>query len=236
MRTVTAAQIEETSKSRMHGEYGNGTTNHTTEVGKNNEDGKLPIFIATQTNPFLGSGRNYMKYTPLSSKATIGTRVEKFQYDVLNDMCSNITLMDIDLFKMNYPEFDIKTNQVNIIGISLASTLGHCRVPIWMEGYNVAIGMKYLIKMVVEVHLRNNFAHSLLLGMDTLQDYSIEFSLSEGMANVGEFRYEINHARTRFRTVLVRSKNDITIYRRMCIYTPIMSHMIDGIDYIFQPW
>ena len=109
-----------------------------------------------------------------------------------------------------------------------------------MEGYKLPhdgnqSGTDCLIELTIEVHLIKDFSHGLLLGMDTIQDYSINFILSAGIATIGNLSYAVI-SKGKFRTVLIRSKRDITIVGRTCMKIPISSQMAKGMDYTFTLW
>ena len=100
-----------------------------------------------------------------------------------------------------------------------------------MWGYD-STGNLCLIKLNIEFHLVKNFEHKILLGMDTLSDYRIDFYLSMKRAQLGSLSYPINYDQ-KFKTILVREKSNVTIYGKSCKKIPIKSHMVLEGDYIF---
>ena len=54
---------------------------------------------------------------------------------VLNDVCSNIILMNYNLFKAHYLAVEVQEDtKVDINGIGSVQSLDFARIPIWMEG------------------------------------------------------------------------------------------------------
>lgn len=180
------------------------------------------------------AGCNYMKCSPLTSTGHIGSTSRSPQ-DILNDVCSNVSLMDLILFNERYPNVKIDTTHtIKVDGIGQSATIGHCRIPVWMKGHN-ANGKACLIKMDIEFHLIENFEHRVLLGMDTLSDYGIDFHLSIGKARLGPLSYPITYNQ-KSKTVLIHVKENTTIYGRTCKKIPIKSHMLREGEYIFTPY
>ena len=73
------------------------------------------------------------------------------------------------------------------------------------------------------------------MGIDMLTDYRIDLHISQDKAILPGFSYEIESIQTKFQSVLVRVKCDLTIQGRTCQAVPIKSHMVPGKDYIFSP-
>ena len=174
-----------------------------------------------------------MKCCPLTSTGCIGS-ISAMARNILNDVCSNVSLMDLALFNTCYDHLKMDTSHmVGVHGIGRATTTGHCKAPIWMEGHD-SEGKPCLIKMDVEFHLIENFAHGVLLGIDTLSDYGIDLFLSSKKALLGPLSYPIDYNQ-KFKSVLIRAKDDITVYGRTCMKIPIKSHMLPKEEYIFTP-
>ena len=91
-----------------------------------------------------------------------------------------------------------------------------------------------LIKMDIEFHKIENFVHKLLLGIDALSDYGIDLFLSTKKAQLGPLSYPIDYNQ-KFRSVLIRTKDNMTVYGHTCKAIPIKSHMLLGVEYVFTP-
>ena len=90
----------------------------------------LPIIEGKRLTRSELNGRNYIKTTLLISTARIGSPSGRTQ-KVLNDVCSNISLIDYDLVKECYPDMTIHDDMlVKVNGIGRTRTLGHCKIPI----------------------------------------------------------------------------------------------------------
>ena len=126
---------------------------------------------------------------------------------------------------------------MEISRIGSVQSLGFARIPIWMEGihYEEPLDTEYLIRINIEVHPIPNFSHGVLIGVDTIKDYGIDFLISKNLASMGEFIYQVTSANSKFRLVLVRLKNDVTVHGRTCRCIPITSHMMPDVDYVFEP-
>jgi len=99
-------------------------------------------------------------------------------------------------------------------------------------------GTRALIEMTVEIHLVENFGHQLLLGMDTLKDYGIDFLVTKNTATMsgGEFTYPVSFMNAKFCSVLVRAMEDVSIFRCTCKCISTTSHMLPGVNYLFEPY
>ena len=81
------------------------------------------------------------------------------------------------------------------------------------------------IKLDVEFHVIENFAPKVLIGRDAITDYNIDLLLSEnvGCANAAKipFNFDLEEPYESFKSVLVRSKDKVTIPGRSwkCIAT-----------------
>ena len=60
------------------------------ETTTNKDTTPMLVFTACQTEPLGAEGHNFMKCSPFTSRARIG-HTSKTAYDILNDVCSNIT-------------------------------------------------------------------------------------------------------------------------------------------------
>ena len=77
---------------------GNGTTDHSP---RDRHD--LMVYEVTRMSPFSTPGHNYLKTLPLSYRGRVGELHDQAEpIGILNDVCSNITLMDYGLFKARY--------------------------------------------------------------------------------------------------------------------------------------
>ncbi|KAF8439658.1 hypothetical protein BGX38DRAFT_1273241 [Terfezia claveryi] len=211
-----------------HEERDPTTTNET-------NDSKQKIFSAVRSKELTKPRRNYLKTSPLSSRGHIGSPHSN-AIDILNDVCSNVSLIDVDTFRKNYPNVPIDTSHVlNIHGIGVSSSVGHCRIPVWMEGTKGS--EKCLIQILVEVHLVEKFSHQLLLGLDTLVDYGVDLLVTKGIATMsgGEFSYPVSSINTKFRSVFIRVRENVSIFGRTCKCIPITSHILPNTDYLFEP-
>jgi len=198
------------------------------------------VFSPPRVTEFGHLGRNYLKTSPLSLQGRIGS-YDSASIPILNDVCSNVSLMDAGTFRSNYPTTPIEVSyQLDIRGIGSSFSIGHAQVQIWMEGFrhvNGLLGTQALIEMTVEIHLVENFGHQLLLGMDMLKDYGIDFLVTKNTAMMsgGEFTCPVSSVNAKFRSVLVRAKKDVSIFRRTCKCISVTSHMLLGVDYLFEP-
>src|SRR5258706_14377641 len=104
-----------------------------------------------------------------------------------------------------------------------------------MEGYQRHGEKPCLIKLEIEFHIVSQFKHGWLMGVDAINDFGIDFMMSKGRAGTEEFSYDIDCGYTKFKSVLVRLRESITIAGRTCHAIPIKSQMKPGADYIFTP-
>lgn len=198
------------------------------------------IFCPSRVTEFGHPGRNYLKTSPLSSQEHISSS-DSAAITILNDVCSNVSLMDAGVFRSSYPASSIDTShRLDIRGIGSSSSIGHCRIPIWIEGSRHEKGLPgtyALIEMTVEVHFVENFGHQLLLGLDTLKDYGVDFLVTKNTVTMscGEFTYPVSSVNTKFRSVLVRARDDVVIPGCTCKCILVTSHMLPGMDYLFEP-
>ena len=86
--------------------------------------------------------------------------------------------------------------------------------------------------MVIEVHLIPNFSHGILISLDTITDYGIDFLISCNLISIGEFTYQIRSVNRKFRSILILLRSDVTVYSQTCRCIPITSYMLPGIDYV----
>ncbi|KAF8439650.1 hypothetical protein BGX38DRAFT_1144652 [Terfezia claveryi] len=182
-------------------------------------------------------GRNYLKTVPLSSSVRIGDPTQSPRR-MLNDVCSNISLIDHKTLIENYPNTIINAEtRVEIHGIGRSGTIGFCSIPIWLEGYQGDINSqeRCLIEIEAEFHVLEDFSYGILLGVDALTDYGIDLMISKGRACAEGFSYDVEYTDSKFRSVLVRLKEDMTVGGRTCRAIPIKSHMLPDRDYVFAP-
>jgi len=80
--------------------------------------------------PLAAPGQNYLKTLPLSSTGRIGTS-DRDPISILNDVCSNITLMDFELFRKKYHDEKIyEEAKVEVNGIGSVHFMSFARIPI----------------------------------------------------------------------------------------------------------
>jgi len=152
------------------------------------------VYEATRMSPFSTPGCNYLKTLPLSSRGRVGESHDQAEpIGILNNVCSNITLMDYGLFKARYPRVVIhKEPKVEINGIGSVQSLGFARIPIWMEGIHheggvAPLNTECLIRMTIEVYLIPNFSHGVQIGPDIIKDYRIDFLISRNLGSIEDF-------------------------------------------------
>lgn len=162
---------------------------------------------------------------------------------MLNNVCSNISLIDSALFNKFYSTFQLATNVlVDIQGIGKATTAGYCVIPIWIEGFKdsnqaspAETLKKYLLRIDYEFHLVDGFKYGVLMGLDAITDFQINLLVASNHATLPGFSYKIRFANKAVEKVPVRVEQDMLIPGRTCQPITIKSHMLSGCDYIFTP-
>ena len=195
----------------------------------------LEVQEAIRQHPIQPPGRNYINCAPLSSKVRLGSPTDQ-PCKILNDVCSNISLIDSELLTKRYPNSELDaTIKLDVKGIGKAQTMGHVKIPLWLEGAKDN-GERCLIKLEGEFHIVKNFEYGILMGIDMITDYGIDLHISKNQAVLPRFSYEIESVKTKFQSVLIRVKSDLTVQGRMCQAVLIKSHMSPGKDYIFSSY
>lgn len=195
---------------------------------------KLKVITPSAPTP-TGDGREYMKSTPLSSVARMGSE-DGPTMTVLNDTCSNTSLMDRQTFKKFYPHAIINTSvRIDISGIGSAKSIGYSTVPIFMCG-NDEEGQPALIKMECEFHLLDHFKPLILIGIDVLKRYSVDISITTNKAILpNDVTYPTGNRANVSREVTMYAIGPLTIPPRTCQAIPFSAEMVDGVDYMLQP-
>src|SRR5258708_7152358 len=130
---------------------------------------------------------------------------------MLNDVCSNISLIDSSRLKTLYPYAEPDDSvKLEVKGIEKMETKGYVKIPLWIEG-SEDDGQQCLIKFDREFHIVDDFEHGILIGINMLTDYGINLHISQDKAILPGFSYEIKLIKTKFQSVLVRVKCDPTI-------------------------
>jgi len=198
------------------------------------------VFAPPRVTEFGHPAQNYHKTSLLSSQGRIGS-YDSTSIPILNNVCSNVSLMEAGTFRSSYPTTPMDVSHpLDIQGIGSFSSAGHAQVQIWMQGFRHEKRLprtQALIEMTVEVHLVENFRHQLLFRLDTLKDYGIDFLVMKNTATMasGEFTYPVSSVNTKFWSVLVRAKEHMSIFGRTCKCISVTSHMLPGVDYLFEP-
>ena len=91
-----------------------------------------------------------------------------------------------------------------------------------------------MIESEGEFHVIKNFEHGILIGIDIITDYGINLHISKNQVVLLGFSYENKSVKTKFQSVLIKVKSNLTIQGRTCQTVPIKSHMSSGTNYIFS--
>ena len=180
-------------------------------------------------------GRNYIKCAPLSFKAWLGSPINKL-YKILNDVCSNVSVIDSDKLRILYPH--IKPNddvKLEVKGIGKTLTMGYVKIPLWVE----VIGdnrQRCLIMMEGEFYVVYDFEYGIMIGMDMVTDYRIDLHISKNKAIRPRFSYDMKSTNMKFQSIPVNVKYDLTIHSRICRAILIKLYMTTRKDCIFCPY
>ena len=155
---------------------------------------------------------------------------------MLNDICSNVSLIDSDKLRILYLHIKPNDNiKLELKGIGKTLTMGYVKIPLWVEGTGDN-GQCCLIMLEGEFHIIDDFEHGILIGIDMLTYYGIDLHISKRKATLPGFSHDIESTNMKFQSVLLRVKHDLTIHGRTCQAILIKSYMTPGKDYIFSPY
>jgi len=100
----------------------------------------------------------------------------------LTDLCSNVGLMDLALFRQGYPEIGIQQNTASVSGVGTNKTSGYAIVPIQFECVRND-DTREKLQADIEVHLIEDFPPGLVIGLDFLCDYGMELNIAKKIAS-----------------------------------------------------
>ncbi|KAI5811719.1 hypothetical protein DFH27DRAFT_621448 [Peziza echinospora] len=133
---------------------------------------------------------SFRLFKPL--KATCKTSVSaKETYDILQDACSNSSLIDESFLRSHYPDAVISLGSSQISGIGSAKTIGSAHINVWICGAKTdpvesTSVSECLIQLDLHVHILKSFAHKILMGVESLYAYGISLNPKTKTANLSD--------------------------------------------------
>ena len=82
---------------------------------------EIPMIILERPSQLHGDGRSFLRSTPLVCYVRAG---QLGPMKALTDPCSNVSLMDLALFRRGYPEIGIQQNTASVSGVGTNKTSG----------------------------------------------------------------------------------------------------------------
>jgi len=160
----------------------------------------IPIPITMERD-----SKSYLKCTPLASLVKLSLTGQARR--MINDVASNVGIIDEDVFYKNYPMVRVDTSiQIAIQGIGKERTKGWAVIPIYLQGMDTKLGTPCTVRTYIEVHLIWDFKPGLLIGLDVITDYGIQVDIQGGKASIPhqQFEYTLETGRSPRSSVLVK--------------------------------
>lgn len=157
-------------------------------------------------------GRSFVKQQPYAVHGRLGMDPSSAEVRaILTDTCSDTSLIDSQLFYLNYPDTPVHTyTRTRLSGIGHKNTQGFAVVPVHLEMTDQD-GNALLAKLNVEFHLLSEFGPGALLGSDTLQRYAMVIDLGKQTIHAGPYSTPASTSRAEIAPVAIKSKAVTTV-------------------------
>jgi hypothetical protein len=197
---------------------------------------QIQILKLERPKQLRGDGQSYLRCTPLAAKFRLGGPRET-ERPGLVDVCSNIGLIDKELFLERYPNTTVHESSRKVNGVGSVHTAGFAVIPVWLECRREGSRTSILAEFDVEIHLVPDFAPGFLLGLDAIKDYEMDILTGTMTGRLNNLEFPLfTHASPRFSNVRIFTAQKFTIPGRCTMPIRIKGALQEGVDYTFEPY